>query len=189
MTRTQILAAVASNGDLRHADLRGLNLSRADLRFADLRFADLSGTDLSDADLSSANLSRANLTAADLCFANLSFADLSGADLRGAILHRAPLTHANLTGALLDYREGGDTRLLAVAEAALAHADALVMDRWHGSCGTTHCIAGWACHLDPAASEMEKTHGPAIAGCLAWAQRHTRTSSTPTRMQGPTCRA
>jgi hypothetical protein len=37
-------------------------------------------------------------------------------------------------------------RLKAIAEVATADHDALKMNKWH--CGTSHCIAGWAVHLE-----------------------------------------
>jgi hypothetical protein len=109
-----VLAAIASNANLRVADLSGADLrvadlSGADLRGVDLRGANLRGADLSGADLSGANLSEANLREANLSGANLSGANLSesdlreanlrGADLRGADLSWAKLCEAKLCGA------------------------------------------------------------------------------------------
>ena len=63
--------------------------------------------------------------------------DLSGADLSGA----------DLCGALgLNIVEDAPARLLAVAHAALASPHSLEMSDWH-TCGTKHCISGWAEHL------------------------------------------
>ena len=45
------------------------------------------------------------------------------------------------------------------------------MDSWHGkqeSCGTTHCLAGWAITLHPRGKEIEDVVGPAAAGALIW---------------------
>jgi hypothetical protein len=98
-----------------------------------------------------ANLSRANLTDA-----NLTDANLSGANL----------TDANLTGAegLLIAADAAD-RLKAVAQAAL-QPDALEMSDWH-TCGTTHCIAGWAIHQAGEPGRlMESMMGPEVAGLL-----------------------
>jgi hypothetical protein len=56
--------------------------------------------------------------------------------------------------------------LKAVARAALAEEVALDMSMWHktDTCGTTHCIGGWAQALstDPA---MKALH-PSVAGAL-----------------------
>tara|TARA_R110002051_G_scaffold171338_1_gene241814 strand:+ start:169 stop:372 length:204 start_codon:yes stop_codon:yes gene_type:complete len=46
------------------------------------------------------------------------------------------------------------------------------MEEWH--CETSHCLAGWACHINPTAKELEKTHGTEIAGLLTLgAEAHT----------------
>jgi hypothetical protein len=56
-------------------------------------------------------------------------------------------------------------RLKAVAAAAL-QPDALQMSNWH-TCGTTHCIAGWAIHLAGEPGRlMESMMGPELAGLL-----------------------
>jgi hypothetical protein len=103
--------------------------------------------------------------------AYLSGAYLSGANLTGANLSRANLTDANLTGANLTGAEGlpiaadAADRLKAVAQAAL-QPDALEMSDWH-TCGTTHCIAGWAIHQAGEPGRlMESMMGPEVAGLL-----------------------
>ena len=40
------------------------------------------------------------------------------------------------------------------------------MEAWHSDCGTSHCLAGWACHLNEKAKELEESQGSAIAGLL-----------------------
>jgi hypothetical protein len=117
---------------------------KADLRFADFR----------DAYLSDANLEGADLISAYLRFANLSDANLRGADL----------ISASLIGAKIDFQiqEG---LLLQIADIVTANPNCLNMEDWH-TCETTHCLAGWACHLNPVAKELEKTHGTQIAGLL-----------------------
>ena len=40
-----------------------------------------------------------------------------------------------------------EKRLRQVAEKVLWSPDRLYMHSWHGSCGTVHCIGGWAIHL------------------------------------------
>jgi uncharacterized protein YjbI with pentapeptide repeats len=97
------------------------------------------------------------LCEADLSEAYLRGADLRGADLRGAYLRGADLSEASLPTEL---EEG---LLLKVAKAALEPC-ALNMENWH-TCGTTHCIAGWACVLTQN-KEIEETHGTQIAGLL-----------------------
>ena len=131
------------------ADLRG-----ADLRDADLRDADLSGADLRDAVLSGADLSGADLRGADLRGADLRGADLRDADLRDAV------------GLVLPTPEEAERRIRAVAQAALATDDALHMGDWH-KCDTTHCIAGWAVHLEgPVGYILEKAVGSPMAGLM-----------------------
>ena len=113
--------------------------------------------------LGGANLGGANLGGADLRDAYLGGANLRGANLRGADLTGANLTGANLRGANLDYKlqEG---LLGEIAAIVIADNTCLDMGIWH--CGTTHCLAGWACHLNDKAKELEKTHGTQIAGLL-----------------------
>ena len=108
---------------------------------------------------------------ANLSGANLSGANLSGANLSGAYLSDAYLTGANLSGAYLTGAKGlpiaadAADRLKAVAQAAL-QPDALEMSNWH-TCGTTHCIAGWAIHLAGEPGRvMESMMGPELAGLL-----------------------
>jgi hypothetical protein len=156
-------------------------LRGADLSDADLRGADLTGADLSDADLSDAVLTHALLRGADLRGAVLTGADLSGAVLRGAVLTGADLSGAFLTDAVLTgaYLSGTDLRgavglpiaadaadrLKAVAAAAL-QPNALKMSDWH-TCGTMHCIAGWAIDLAGEPGRlMESIMGPELAGLL-----------------------
>ena len=67
-----VIAAWATDANLRNADLRGADLRGANLSDADLRNADLFGADLFGADLRGANLRGANLFGADLFGADLS---------------------------------------------------------------------------------------------------------------------
>ena len=64
--------------------------------------------------------------------------------------------------------ETARARLVAVAQAALASPEALVMDKWHnqsGGCGTAHCIAGWAVHLaGPEGYALEREVSQPAAG-------------------------
>jgi len=122
--------------------------------------------DLSGAYLSGANLSGADLRGAYLSGAYLSDADLSGADLSGACLSGANLSGADLRGANgLPIAADAAERLKAVAATAL-QPDALEMESWH-TCGTTHCIAGWAIHLAGELGRlMESMMGADLAGLL-----------------------
>jgi hypothetical protein len=110
---------------------------------------DLSGNDCSGLDFSGRDLTEANLTEANLT---------------GAILTGAILTGAILEGAKIDYQiqEG---LLQQIAQIVVDNPEKLKMDDWH-TCETTHCLAGLACHLNPVAKELEKTHGTQIAGLL-----------------------
>jgi uncharacterized protein YjbI with pentapeptide repeats len=169
LSRADLSGANLSGADLSYANLSGTDLSRANLSGANLSYANLSGTDLSGANLSRANLSRANLSRADLSranlsYADLSYADLSYADLSGTDLSGANLSRANLSGAKINYQIE-DGLLLRVSCAALSRDDALEMRTWH-TCETTHCIAGWACHLAKNGKELEGAHGTQIAGLL-----------------------
>ncbi len=99
---------------------------------------------------------RANLSAADLRGADLNAANLSGADLRGADLRGAH-------GLDLATPEESEAMLAKIAEVVLSQPKRLNMAHWHGqswdathtppeeehSCGTAHCLAGWAQALCP----------------------------------------
>ena len=50
-----------------------------------------------------------------------------------------------------------------IAHNVLERPGALNMDSWH--CGTSHCLAGWACVLNPIASEIESKTDTETAGC------------------------
>jgi len=114
-----------------------------------------SGISLEYANLMGVDLRNANLMDADLRNANLMGADLSGADLRGV----------SLRGAILDFQiqEG---LLQQIAALVLSNPELLQMENWHSDCGTTHCLAGWACELNPVAKELEKSHGTSFSGLL-----------------------
>ena len=100
--------------------------------------------------------------------ARLVDAYMEGADLEGADLEDTDLEGANLEGANLDY-EIQEGLLERIAEIVLEDNEKLNMRNWH-TCETTHCIAGWACHLNDKARELEKTHGTQIAGLLTLGQ-------------------
>jgi hypothetical protein len=108
----------------------------------------------------------ADLHGVSLSGVNLHGAILRGADLRDADLCDADLSVASLCGAMgLLIAADAATRLQAVAEAAL-QPGALRMDAWH-SCGTAHCIAGWAIHLAGEPGRiMESMMGSHLAGLL-----------------------
>ena len=120
---------------------------------ADFRFTDLGNSDLSWVDL----------RGADLRWAYLRLADLRGANLIGANLRWADFRGANLSDAKIDFQiEEG--LLEKVAHHAL-NDGALDMENWH-TCETTHCIAGWACHLAVNGKKLEEEFGTQIAGLL-----------------------
>jgi|688.fasta_scaffold80596_4 hypothetical protein len=142
---------VKVGADLRDSDLRDAFLRDADLRDSDLRDAFLRGAVLRDAFLRDAVLRGAVLRDAVLRDAVLRGAFLRGADLRDAVG--------------LPIAADAADRLKAVAAAAL-QPDALQMSNWH-TCGTTHCIAGWAIHLAGEPGRlMESMMGPELAGLL-----------------------
>jgi uncharacterized protein YjbI with pentapeptide repeats len=154
--------------DLEDANLRDANLRGADLIFADLRFANLRGANLRDANLGFANLEGANLEDADLRGANLRSANLIGANLKDANLIGANLKGANLRGANeLDIPTIKNIHQ-KVYKAASA-PNALDMDDWHNSCGTTHCRAGWVTTLSGEKGKaLENKVGPELAGYLIY---------------------
>ncbi len=173
--------------DLRGANLRGANLRYANLQYVDLRSANLYGTDLSRANLRSADFYDANLHNANLRDADLRSADFRGADLQYANFYDANLQYANLKNANLQnvdlrYANLENTKidyqtqeglLKKIADIVLSDNSKLNMVNWH-LCETTHCLAGWTCHLNETAKELEKTHGPQIAGLLVLGEKAHR---------------
>ena len=110
----------------------------------------------SRADLTGAYLYRANLTGANLTWANLSWADLTGA-----------------TGIAT---EGEEAATLAACLAAIAaEPEHWQQSTWHGddydaaeapavgSCGSAHCLAGWAQALLPL-GDPRRSLDPQVCG-------------------------
>ena len=53
--------------------------------------------------------------------------------------------------------------------AAASAPEALDMGTWHGSCGTTHCRAGWVVHLaGEAGYALERFHNTELAALLIY---------------------
>lgn len=170
LRRAELQYAYLRNTNLVNADLRGANLTGArlmitNLKGANLRDANLRGSNLRGAILRNTNLANADLRGADLEVADLEGADLSGANLRGANLRGAYLQRSNLKGADLDFdiQQG---LLEDIVKIVTKEEDKLEMDKWHSDCGTTHCLAGWACRLNSRARQLENSHGTEIAGLL-----------------------
>ena len=78
----------------------------------------------------------------------------------GATLQADALT--SIGGYEIPDPEVAKARLIAVARAALANPANLEMKTGHnssGGCGTAHCIAGWAIHLEPNGYDLERKVG------------------------------
>ena len=52
-----------------------------------------------------------------------------------------------------------------IANNVIERPGSLNMNSWH--CGTSHCLAGWACVLDEDVMEVEKKESTQIAGAAA----------------------
>lgn len=50
-----------------------------------------------------------------------------------------------------------------IAGQVINRPESLKMDEWHF--GTSHCLAGWACVLNPIAKDIEEKYDTEIAGC------------------------
>ena len=73
---------------------------------------------------------------------------IEGANLRGAHLEGAHLEGAHLESALYSLGIPRDITLpQRILDQLTAHPESWDQTTWHNSCGTTHCIAGWACEL------------------------------------------
>ena len=90
------------------------------------------------------------------------------ADLHGADLSWADLSEASLYGAEgLPIVADAPARLQVVAAQVLSNPNCLRMESWHGDCGTSHCLAGWAIHqAGPIGATLERLHGAHLAGLL-----------------------
>jgi Pentapeptide repeats (8 copies) len=184
-TRAYLAGAYLSGANLTGTNLAGANLTGAYLSGADLSGANLAGAYLSGADLAGAYLADAHIVDANLTRADLAGADLAGADLTGANLADANLADANLAGANLDANLAdanlADALKISAEEipvipnidaailAAIEAGGTLDMSFWHGSCGTTHCRAGWAIHLaGEKGKALEDRIGSQMAGTLIY---------------------
>lgn len=54
--------------------------------------------------------------------------------------------------------------IIKISNQVLEHPDTLYQKKWHKSCGTAHCIAGWATVLSPEARIIEKAFDTEFAG-------------------------
>jgi hypothetical protein len=173
-----LAGANLAGANLADANLAGANLARANLAGANLARANLAGADLAGANLAGANLAGANLARANLAGANLARANLAGANLAGADLAGAKLARADLAGANgIATPEESDAMLAQIAAIVLSKPERLRMEGWHGpgwdathtpeeehSCGTAHCLAGWAQALCPL--PLVRRMDPVQAGCM-----------------------
>lgn len=166
------------------ADFTGKTLARvASCYAADLRHAIFRGANLTGVDFSSARLNGADFRGALLLECNFDGADLTEADLTGAYLCNARMSRAKLTGAklsVLSHPSVGDTELLTaepyppLVEDILCCIDSgrgrLDMHAWHtpemSSCGTVHCLAGWAVTVHAVGRRLEHLLGTSAAAAL-----------------------
>jgi hypothetical protein len=190
-----LAGAYLARANLAGADLADAYLARANLAGANLAGANLAGADLADAYLARANLADAYLARANLADAYLARANLAGAYLADAYLARANLADAyladaylagaNLAGAYLadaylarakgisydklreqlgiEFDPELPRKIVAQVE---AHPETWDQGAWHSTCGTKHCIAGWAVQLTPQGRYIEKQLGTANAATL-----------------------
>lgn len=155
------------------ADFTGQTVSRlSNFDGADLRCAIFRGANLHGVDLEAARLNGADFRGALLMDSSLRGADLTDADLTGAYLHNARMSQVKLTGTKLSVRShpsDADTSPITVepytdlAKDILSCIDSalglLAMRAWHtpetDSCGTAHCLAGWAVNVYDADGRLE----------------------------------
>lgn len=85
--------------------------------------------------------------------------------LMAAAAAKANLSGANLSGANLPVIEGLSAKILDQVQ----NGGSLEMSAWH-TCGTTHCVAGWAITLaGETGADLERQFGPNAAGALIFA--------------------
>jgi hypothetical protein len=91
-------------------------------------------------------------------------------EVTGSLYIRSNVELAALTsvgGYALPSQEVANQRVKDVAAAALLTPQALDMKKWHHSCKTTHCIAGWGIHQAGADGyKLEGEVDPATAGAI-----------------------
>lgn len=112
-----------------------------------------------------------NLRDANLLCANLRDANLLCAELRGADLRCADLRDANLRDVARAMGIEPDPSLPArILEQIVAHPETHDQYTWHSSCGTKHCVAGWATALSGAlGAYLDSQFGtPTAATLLLW---------------------
>ena len=186
LTDADLRGADLTGADLTGADLQGADLQGADLTDAALTGADLRDAYLAGSYLHYANLCRADLRGADLTDADVVKCVLQGTDLRDADLTRTNLAGTSIADVNLEGATGivpadeENATWLAVCRVINDNPHHFLMCDWHTSstwvedegsvtpesaddalaratsCGTTHCIAGWAqaLSLDPAVRAM-----------------------------------
>src|SRR6185295_20368115 len=117
------------------------------------------------------DLGGANLRSANLGDANLGGANLGDANLRDANLRSADLRDANLTGVRetmgIEYDPTLPARIIAQIT---QHPETHQQSTWHSSCGTRHCVAGWATTLSGSLGKfLDTAFGtPTAAELLLW---------------------
>jgi hypothetical protein len=157
--------------DLADANLAGAYLADANLAGANLAGANLAGAYLADANLAGANLAGANFDGANLARANFDGANLARANFDGANLAGAYLARAIGFPALALARSLGiapdPTRAAGVLWQITNRPETWKQDEWHSTCGTKHCVAGWAVQLDGARGALlEKLYGTPTAASI-----------------------
>lgn len=115
-----------------------------------------------------ANLEGANLQGANLYKADLRGADLQGADLCKANLEGVDLCKANLEGVAQSLGITFDKTLPSqILQQIEMNPESWDQSVWHNTCGTKHCIAGWATTLSgPLGLFLDKQWGTELAATL-----------------------
>ncbi len=150
--------------NLEGCDLSGINFSECTLREAKLRRAKLSG-----AILLRSSLIKADLRETDLSAACLQEATLSNARLEGSILKNASTFYAVMEKTKLPKHLGfryDSTLKEKIRKKIEKNTDKLQMSTWHHTCGTVHCLAGWAVKLHPDGKRIEAHSSTYLAGRL-----------------------
>ena len=158
--------------NLEDADFTGSNLEDATFNFCRFTHADFRGVNLSGATFADCYLFRSWFEKSDMTNVTVKNTEFRHCNFTGATTYGlfARICGRNTTFARsvgLVYNPTGSERLLERIAAIVANApESFRMKEWHSTCGTKHCLAGWAAHLSPEAGRIEMQTNTEIAGLL-----------------------
>lgn len=164
--------STAFRTNLLDADFEGANLEGATFTYCFFNNSDFCGANLYGATFIDCHLFRSWFMNSDMTNVTVENSEFRHCNFFGAVTHGLfarirghAATFARSVG--LVYNPTGADRLLErIASIVVNAPESLRMKEWHSTCGTKHCLAGWAVHLSPEAERIEMQTNTEIAGLL-----------------------